>query len=548
MRELAAQLGTCSLFKKLPENELEYLASLAKVQAYPAGATVIRQGEPGDAFYVILSGHLEVVRVDEAGQERIINYHAAGHYFGEGALFTGQPRAATVRTMEDVRLAVFDRRAFGQLCSRYPDIRKHLLRTRVDFPGRQPDEVADVYTRRHLYAVVERLFLPGVILTIGIALTFGLQSLGAPVQDVLPWAWVAFLALWLPWAVFLYIDWTNDAFIVTTRRVIRIERVLLIRDERYEAPIDQVISVTLQTPTLMARLLGFGTLLIHTASLGKPIVFDHLAEPGWVQQVILELRDRARAARMTEERGQRRRMLQTKLARADETAFPIPPPLPPPQGTEGVLDWILEYLVPRTVLIRPGEVTWRKHWYVLAKMIALPLLALFLTLGLLLILLFSPPLLGPTGISMSYLIVLGVLALIPLFGWLWWRYEEWRNDIYTITETLIIDRKSAPFGFREQKRVGSLEEIVSVYSDVPNFLAKVINFGHVFIDTAGAPRAYAFESVPNPAAVQQEILSRLLAYREQKSRQESQAEMERWADWFAEYHRLTSEDRSVEGR
>lgn len=549
MRELAAQLGTCSLFKKLPENELEYLASLAKVQTYPAGATVIRQGEPGDAFYVVLSGHLEVVRVDEEGRERTINYHAAGHYFGEGALFTGQPRAATVRTMDDVRLAVFDRRAFEQLCSRHPDIRKHLLRTRVDFPGRQPDEVADVYTRRHLYAVVERFFIPVGILIIWIVITFGLQFLGAPVQTALPWAWIAFLALWLPWVVFLYIDWTNDAFIVSTKRVIRIERVLLIRDERYEAPIDQVISVTLQTPTLMARLLGFGTLLIHTASLGKPIVFDHLAEPGWVQQVILELRDRARVSRMTEVRGQRRRMLQARLARAGETEFPVPPPPPPSQRTRGVLGQFLDYLVPRTVLIRPGEVTWRKHWYVLAKMIAMPLLALFLTVGLIIALLLPWPLRGQIGPSTSrYLIVPGALALIPLFGWLWWRYEEWRNDIYTITETLIIDRKSAPFGFREQKRVGSLEEIVSVYSDVPNFLAKVINFGNVFIDTAGAPRAYAFESVSNPAAVQQEILSRLLAYREQKSRRESQAEMERWADWFAEYHRLTSEEKPMERR
>jgi len=542
VRELAAQLGACSLFKNLPENELENLASLVQVQTYPAGAIVVRQGEPGDAFYVVLSGHLEVFQVDEEGRKKTINYHAAGHYFGEGALLTARPRAATVRAIDDIRLAAFDRRAFERLCSRHPDIRKHLLRTRVDFPGRQPDEVADVYTRRHPYAVVERFFIPVVVLALWTALIFGLRLiLSSPVRATLLWVWMAFLALWLPWAVFLYIDWTNDAFIVSTKRVIRIERVLLIRDERYEAPIDQVISVTLQTPTLMARLLGFGTLLIHTASLGKPIVFDHLAEPGRVQQIILELRDRARTYRVVEEREQRRRILQAKLAQAGEAEFPTSPsPSPSPQKTTGALDFILDYLVPRTVLIRPGEVTWRKHWYVLARMVAMPLLALLLTVGLIIALMFPLPLMEQTGVSSvsSYLIVLAAFALLPLLGWLWWRYEEWRNDIYTITETLIIDRKSAPFGFREQKRVGSLEEIVSVYSDVPNFLAKVINFGNVFIDTAGAPRAYAFESVPNPTAVQQEILSRLLAYREQKSRKESQAEMERWADWFVEYHRL----------
>jgi hypothetical protein len=69
--------------------------------------------------------------------------------------------------------------------------------------------------------------------------------------------------------------------------------------------------------------------------------------------------------------------------------------------------------------------------------------------------------------------------------------------------------ESAPFGFRREKRAGSLEEIVSVYSDVPNFLAKVINLGDVIIDTLNAPRAYTFESVPDPIAMQKEIFSQL---------------------------------------
>jgi len=95
--------------------------------------------------------------------------------------------------------------------------------------------------------------------------------------------------------------------------------------------------------------------------------------------------------------------------------------------------------------------------------------------------------------------------------------------------------------------VGSLEDIESVYSHVPNFLAKVINLGDVIIDTAGSPRAYTFESVHDPLAVQQEIFSRIHAYREQKSREASQAEIERWADWFAEYHRLASGQGQKEG-
>ena len=550
MSELAARLGTCALFEKFSEDELEYLASLAEVQRHPEGAIVIRQGDSGDAFYVVLSGQLEVLRVDKKGLERTINYHLAGHYFGEGALLTGKPRAATVRAMAEIELAVFHKRAFDQLCSKYPGIRNYLLRTRVDFPGRQVDEVADVHTRRHPYAVIERFFLPVLVLVLWAGITFGLQLLlGSPFRAVLLWAWLVFSVLWLLVAVLLYIDWINDAFIVSTKRVIHIERVFLLRDERHEAPIDQVISVNMETPTLMARLLGFGTLVIRTASLGNPIVFDHLAEAGRIQQVILELRDRARSYRVAAERGQRRRILQEHLGLQEAETEPLIPQPPPPPKPRGALYHVLDYFVPRVVLIQPGEVTWRRHWYVLIRKVAAPLLALFLVVGLIVALFFPLPLIKRMSNSLifPYLMVLSALLLLPLLGWLWWRYEDWRNDTYTVTATSIMDRESAPFGFREQKRVGSLEDIESVYSHVPNFLAKVINLGDVIIDTAGSPRAYTFESVHDPLAVQQEIFSRIHAYRERRSRETSQAEIERWADWFAEYHRLASGQGQQEG-
>jgi len=552
MNELAARLRTCSLFEKMPGDELEYLASLAEVQYHPTGTVVVHQGDPGDAFYVVLSGHLEVLQVDEKRRERTVNYHMAGHYFGEGALLTGKPRAATVRAMDDIELAVFDKQAFNQLCSRHPDIRKYLLRTRVDFPGRQPDEVADVYTRRHPYAVIERLFLLVLVFVLWAAITLGLQLLlGSPFRAVLPWAWVVFSVLWLLGAVLLYVDWINDAFIVTTKRVIHIERVFLLRDERHEAPIDQVLSVTLETPTLMARLLGFGNLVIRTASLGNPIVFDHLAEAGRIQQVILELQDRARAYRIGEEKGRRRRMLQERLGLQEGKTEPLilQPPPPPPQP-RGVLYHVFDYFVPRMVLVRPGEVTWRKHWYVLVKEVAVPLLALFLlAAGLIAASLFPLPLVGQISNPpfFPYFLALSVVLVLGPLGWLWWRYEDWRNDTYTVTATSIIDRESAPFGFREQKRVGSLEDIESVYSHVPNFLAKVINIGDVIIDTAGAPRAYTFESVYGPLAVQQEIFSRIHTYREWKSQRERQVEMERWAEWFTDYHRLASGEGQTKG-
>lgn len=549
MSELAARLRTCSLFKKLSEGDLEYLAALTEVRRYPEGTAVIRQGDyPGDAFYVVLSGQLEVRQTDKKGMERSINYHTDGHYFGERSLLADEPRAATVRAIRDTELVAFDKSAFDQLCSRHPNIKNYLIHTRVDFPGRQQDEIAEEFTRRHPYSVIVRFLLPVLVLVFGAGITLSLLLLESPIRTALPWAWVVFATLWLLWAILLYIDWINDTFIVSTKRVIHIERVLFLRDERYEAPIDQVISVTMETPSLIARLLGFGTLSIHTASLGNPIVFDHLAEAQRIQQVILELRDQARDYRMAAQKGQRRRILQKRLGlQKDETEPPIQqPPAPEPKGR---LYRFFDYFVPRLVFLKPGEVMWRKHWYILVKKTTVPLLALLFVVSLITALLSPVRLIWGISISLlPYLIALSVLLFLGSLGWLWWNYEDWRNDTYTVTTTSIIDVESAPFGLREQRRVGSLEDVELIYSYIPNFLAKLIKLGDVFIDTAGSPKAYTFESVYDPIAVQREVSSRIYAYRERKSQQTVRAEAERWADWFAEYHGVVSGQGQEEGK
>jgi MFS family permease len=106
-RELAL-LAASPLFAPLPARTLERLAaSLARVDA-PAGAVVLRAGEPGDRWYLVEEGS---VRVEPAGGGGAATL-GPGEGFGEIALLRDVPRTATVTAAEDAVLLALGRDDF----------------------------------------------------------------------------------------------------------------------------------------------------------------------------------------------------------------------------------------------------------------------------------------------------------------------------------------------------------------------------------------------------------------------------------------------------
>jgi CRP-like cAMP-binding protein len=76
-----------------------------------AGEVIVRQGQPADRFYVILSGECEVLR-DRGSDEQSLSRLGPGRFFGETGLLAGVPRTATVVAVGEVRLLTLSRADF----------------------------------------------------------------------------------------------------------------------------------------------------------------------------------------------------------------------------------------------------------------------------------------------------------------------------------------------------------------------------------------------------------------------------------------------------
>ena len=121
-RKLEAVIATVPVFASLSKRHLKKIAGLMSTDRYHEGATVIREGDPGDSFYVMVAGRAKVV-ADGKTIHRLI----PGDHFGEISLLDGGERSATVATETPVELLRLQRSSFMKLVRDDADLARALL-------------------------------------------------------------------------------------------------------------------------------------------------------------------------------------------------------------------------------------------------------------------------------------------------------------------------------------------------------------------------------------------------------------------------------------
>jgi len=125
------------IFFGLAEEDLDELAQTAIVRSFPAGAVLCQEGEEGDALYIIVQGHVDIVKqfLDDES-ERFLRSSGPGEVVGEMALLQEGGRTATVRAVEPLTVLEIGRDSFLTVLGRSPSLSVRIL---VRLTGRLRD-------------------------------------------------------------------------------------------------------------------------------------------------------------------------------------------------------------------------------------------------------------------------------------------------------------------------------------------------------------------------------------------------------------------------
>lgn len=120
--KLDAVIATVPLFDSLSKRHLKRIAGLTSTVEFEAGDTVIQEGEPGDSFFVTVSGQARVLSGGKT-LHRVI----PGDHFGEISLLDGRPRSASVVAETPLSLLRLPRSSFLKMVKEDADLARALL-------------------------------------------------------------------------------------------------------------------------------------------------------------------------------------------------------------------------------------------------------------------------------------------------------------------------------------------------------------------------------------------------------------------------------------
>ena len=110
------------IFANCTPEEIAMIAGVAQESYFQPGQIIVTQGTPGQAFYLVLAGRVEILRDDTS-----LGAFGPGDFFGEMSLLDQAPRSATIRAIDQVTCLMLSSWDFKALLERHPSIAIKLL-------------------------------------------------------------------------------------------------------------------------------------------------------------------------------------------------------------------------------------------------------------------------------------------------------------------------------------------------------------------------------------------------------------------------------------
>ena len=127
LHEEVEALRNIPLFAKIDASKLKLLAFTSERVDYAPGKDLFKQGDPGDAAYIILDGEADII-VNTPGGELVVASMKKNDFVGDIAILCDVPRTATVRATKPLSTLVITKDLFFQLVTEFPDMSVAIMR------------------------------------------------------------------------------------------------------------------------------------------------------------------------------------------------------------------------------------------------------------------------------------------------------------------------------------------------------------------------------------------------------------------------------------
>jgi small-conductance mechanosensitive channel len=158
---IVERLAAVDIFAPLSTEETTMLAQAATSHVFAPGETVIRAGDPGSSMFVVHNGRVSV-QLSENGRARTVATLSEGAFFGEMALFTGEPRTASIVALEETEVLEIGHAAMKQVFDTNPDLVESLSHIiserRQGLVATEDDSGSRVDERAGILSSIKRFF------------------------------------------------------------------------------------------------------------------------------------------------------------------------------------------------------------------------------------------------------------------------------------------------------------------------------------------------------------------------------------------------------
>lgn len=532
------------LFFGLTDEELLEVTDSVELFQINRGDLVCCQNAENDALWIVFSGKVCQTQIEHK-KEFFVQTLEAGMYWGEDCLFGGK-LGYSIHVIKNSMLIRITAPQLRTIVDRFPVLEANLqilktsdsLINKMNLTWLQPGEEVFFAGRKHPVFLVQGLALPALLalVTVFLTLVFMETILNGAVGILLVSALMC--VFFVCWGIWNAIDWSNDYSIVTSLRVVWLEKVALLYDSRHEAPLSTLQSIDVQTSQL-GRMLSYGNIFVRTIS--GPLILPDVETPEEVAALIQKQWEYSKINNRKDEIVQMEQTLRTRL----NPNLAANPAANTPTTVEEVLKpGFLQSFFADFFKVRyegGGVVTYRKHWYILLQKTWKPALSAFIGL-----LLWMGRLMDVyTFTPMVETLLLLTMVWMGVIAWWVYDYVDWRNDTYQITPDQIIDIERKPLG-REIKKVAQLDNILSIEYKRLGLMGLFLNFGTVTV--AVGTSEFTFNYVYDPSRVQQELFAKMAQRQQRKKMDQVNEERERVGDWIATYHQHQDEFRTTTDR